>query len=795
MRKNKRVTAQSSENVFGAITKNVFGFAGEGDRMDTKLLRKTGLSLDREELMVNETLFHNANGYLGVRSNFEEGVPEGVGSIRGEYLNGFYDFADMPQAEKLCGLCEEKQTMLNIADTQTIFLSVDGETFSLFGGEVLESARELDMARGVTRRTVSWKSTQGAAVTVDVTRMASFAMLPLFTIEYRVTAQSDCTLRFSSLHIGSVKNYCDPTDPRLAAEAPQYLHAAPAAISGGASFVTAHTTKSGLSVTSAVKNVLSVPAEESLHAEGSSAEYTAAVSVKAGESVTLTKYTVLCDSVRYDDCRAETEHLLAQAVSVPLSDWYGKQKAYLDQYWETCAVQVEGDDDLSRAVTYNLYQLIQSVGKDPHSNIAAKGLSGEGYEGHYFWDTEMYMLPFFSLTRPDIARNLIEYRHTILPYARENARILGHKKGALYAWRTIMGKECSGYFPSGSAQYHIDGDIAYSVISYYLLTKDVDFLAKTGAEIVCETARLWIDAGSWYKGTFRINDVTGPDEYTCIVNNNYYTNCLAKYNLDWACKFCAILEKAGKLAPLAEKIGLTQDELDEFRRASDAMYLPYDEELDLNPQDDSFLTKKAWDLAATPKEDFPLLLHYHPLYLYRFQVCKQADTVLSHFVMEDYQKLSTMRHSFAYYEKVTTHDSSLSTCIFSIMASRLGMPEKAYDYFGESSKLDLFNTHHNTKDGIHTANMGGTYMAIVYGFGGLRVKESGLCLAPALPAGWTSYRFRVRYEDALIGVRVTKDGGELTLCEGSPKELFLYGKPVTLGKTLPFALNPGWGKE
>ena len=754
--------------------------------MNTKLLRKTNLSLDREELMVNETLFHNANGYLGVRSNFEEGVPEGVGSIRGEYLNGFYDFADMPQAEKLCGLCEEKQTMLNVADTQTIFLSVNGENFSLFGGEVLESARELDMAQGVTRRQVSWRSAGGAQVQVESTRMASFAMLPLFTIEYKVTAVTGCRLQFSSLHIGSVKNYCDPSDPRVAAESPQYLHAAPAELQDGVSYVTAKTTRSGLTVTSAVKNVISAPAQEGLRAEGSSAEYTASLSLKAGESVTLTKYTVLCDSVRYGDCRAQAARLVAEAAAQPLSHWYEKQREYLDKYWESCAVQVKGDDDLSRAVTYNLYQLIQSVGKDPHSNIAAKGLAGEGYEVHYFWDTEMYMLPFFSLTRPDLARNLIQYRHTILPYARENARIMGHQKGALYAWRTIMGKECSGYFPSGSAQYHINGDIAYSVVNYYLLTKDVDFLAECGAEILFETSRLWIDAGSWYKGSFRINDVTGPDEYTCIVNNNYYTNCLAKYGMYWACRTYQILKDAGKLAPVAEKIGLTREEIEGFREASEKMYLPYDEELDINPQDDSFLQKKVWDIAATPKENFPLLLHYHPLYLYRFQVCKQADTVLSHFVMEDYQSLSTMKNSFQYYEKVTTHDSSLSTCIFSIMASRLGMPEKAYEYFGESSKLDLFNTHHNTKDGIHTANMGGTYMAIVSGFGGLRAKEKGLCLAPALPAGWESYQFRVRYEDALIDVTVDRDGGHLSLVEGSPKTLYLYDRPVDLHDTLTF---------
>lgn len=382
------------------------------------------------------------------------------------------------------------------------------------------------------------------------------------------------------------------------------------------------------------------------------------------------------------------------------------KKEYLKEYWNQSALEIEGDDELSLAVRYNLYQLIQSVGKEEHSNIAAKGLSGEGYEGHFFWDTEMYIEPFFVLTNPKIAKNLIEYRYSTLEEARENRRIMGHKKGVLYPWRTIMGKECSGYYPAGSAQYHINGDIVHSIVQYYLATKDVDFIAEKGGEIVFETARLWMDVGNYVEGEYHINGVTGPDEYTCMVNNNYYTNLTARENLNWAVKFYDLLKESDILKPVADKIRLTLSEIEKFKEAADKMFLPYDEKLKINPQDDSFLQKKVWDLKNTPKEDFPLLLHYHPLYLYRYQVCKQADTVLAHFIYEDAQSLETIYHSFLYYEKITTHDSSLSTCIFSIVASRLGLKEKAYDYFGDSAKLDLFDTHHNTRDGIHTANMG-----------------------------------------------------------------------------------------
>ena len=751
-------------------------------------------SLGNEDLMLNETLFHNANGYLGVRSNFEEGYPIDFQSIRGEYINGFYDFVEMKQAEKLCGLTEEKQTMLNVADTQGIKLSLDGEEFSMFAGEVLESSRVLNMEKGVTQRRVVWRSPGGKEVEITIVRMASFAMLPLFTIEYHVKALNfHGELRFQSTHIGSVLNYCDPNDPRVAGETFQHLFSEKAEYVNDASVITSHTSKSGLFITSVVKNLLSSPAKEERTTRNGSASHQFTVKIKLGETLTLTKYTVLCDSVRYPNCRTAALKQMERATSVPLVHWYRGQEQYLKAYWENCAVHVKGDDELSNAITYNLYQLIQSVGKDPHSNIAAKGLSGEGYEGHYFWDTEMYIQPFFLLTQPEIAKNLIEYRYTILDAARENARILGHQKGALFPWRTIMGKECSGYFPSGSAQYHINGDIAYSVINYYLLTKDIEFIVRCGAEIIFETARLWLDVGNYSGGKFQINCVTGPDEYTCLVNNNYYTNVLAQHNLKWAVKFYDLLQSKNRIAPIMEKIGLTKTEISDFQCAAELMYLPYDPILDINPQDDSFLSKKMWDLKNTPPEQFPLLLHCHPLYLYRYQVCKQADTVLAHFILEDAQRLETMKHSFEYYEQVTTHDSSLSTCIFSIMASRLGMPEKAYAYFGESSKLDLFNTHKNTKDGIHTANMGGTYMAIVYGFGGLRIKEDGLHIAPSLPAPWTEYDFKVRYEDSQIQVTVERQGCKITLLNGTKKKIYLYGKSFVLLNSLQFSLEE-WGK-
>ena len=763
------------------------------------------LKLDGNSLMVNEAVFHNANGYLGVRSNFEEGYKDGFDTIRGTYINGFYDFADMKQAEKLYGLTEEKQTIVNVVDTQTIVVELEGERFSMFEGTVLKSSRLLNMEEGYTQRSVLWRSPGGKEVEIVVRRMTSFVRKELFLIDYKIKSINfSGKVTIYSKHKGDVLNYFNPGDPRVAGES--FVHLIPESLDilQDRTYVVTNTSKSELSVTSGVTHRLFTRNREGIekelhhvkvdiHPEGHGAEYIIQGNITQGEELSLRKYTILSDSIRHahpkEACTLQVKQVLEDILSLPVEKLYAEQKRYLDEYWENAYLKIKGDDELSQAVKYNMYQLVQSVSKDSFGNIAAKGLSGEGYEGHFFWDTEMYIQPFFTLTDPQITKSLIGYRYTILDEARKNARIMGHEKGALYPWRTIMGKECSGYFPSGTAQYHINGDIAYSISAYYLATKDLEFIREKGAEILFETARLWMDTGTYQDGRFVIHEVTGPDEYTCLVNNNYYTNASAKNNLYWAVKFYGMLKNLGQVQEIIDKIDLKESEIMEFQEAEASMYLPYDEDLKINPQDDSFLSKKVWDLENTPKDKFPLLLHYHPLYIYRHQVCKQADTVLAHFIFEDYESLETIRNSFLYYERVTTHDSSLSTCIYSIMASKLGLKDKAYMYFGDSAKLDLMDAHKNTKDGIHTANMGGNYMAIVYGFGGVRIKESGLYMSPYLPKYWEEYEFKMHYQGGKILVKVERGLLTVELVEGDKTHVNLYGKEYELVKQVPVTLH------
>ncbi len=502
---------------------------------------------------------------------------------------------------------------------------------------------------------------------------------------------------------------------------------------------------------------------------------------KASNSICLTKYNVYSDGIRFENPELRVVSVLDQVENKSFDYFEAEQKRHLDTFWNASDIVIKGNDEDQLSIRFNMYQLYQSVGRDMFSNISAKGLSGEGYEGHYFWDTEIYILPTFQLSQNEIARNLLLYRYNQLEAARDRAKALGHKRGVKFPWRTISGIECSAYYPAGTAQYHINGDVAHSFIQHYIFTNDLDFMEQYGAEVLFETALLWIEMGHFHKGVFKIDAVTGPDEYTAIVNNNYYTNALAKHNLEWAVKIYDLFKAhaPAKLETLMNKVGINSEEIQIMDKAAKTMYLPHDKVLGIDMQDDGFLNKKKWDFENTPEEHYPLLLHYHPLTIYRYQVLKQPDTVLAHFLLEEYTDLETMKKSYDYYEGITTHDSSLSPCVYGIMASRVGYREKAYEYFGDSLKLDLENTHGNTKDGLHMANLAGTALSMIYGFAGLRISESGISLRPWLPDGWDEFAFKVKFRGRTILITIN-DSLKIDLLEGDVIDLMLNDKTYKL---------------
>jgi alpha,alpha-trehalose phosphorylase len=732
--------------------------------------------VDSGEIVLNETLFHTANGYIGIRGNFEEGVGAGVKTIRGSYINAFYDTEPINYEEKFSGYAEYNQTILNVIDSQSIELFLDDEKFSMFEGELIDYRRELDFDSGTVSRNVHWRSPLGKEVKIRTERFASFHTLELFMIRYSVESVNfSGKVKLVSILDGNVSNISSEDDPRLRASNGKNLNVAEISGNEAVSYISCNTKSSNLSMSCSMSHKKLTDFDEYVKTGSEAVRHSFETIVEPGNTCAIEKYSVYTDSRRHENLIEENLKINKIALENGFSFYSDYQNKFLADFWENADVIIEGDEKLQEGIRFNIFQLLQSVGKDRWSNIAAKGLSGEGYEGHYFWDTEIYIFPLFLYTDPSFAKNLLMFRYNTLDAARKRARDMAHPKGALYPWRTINGDECSGFFPAGTAQYHINTDVAYSIIQYLTVTEDYDFLADYAAEILFETARVMYDIGAYNSdGKFCINEVTGPDEYSCCVNNNYYTNVMTKYLFEYAAKAWNILQEnySEKLDKLAAGIAVTADEIKAFSAAAENMFIAFDEKLQIHPQDDSFLQKKKWDLKSIPKDKFPLLLHYHPLVLYRHQVVKQADTVLAHFLREEETTLDIIRNDFNYYEKVTTHDSSLSTCIHSIIASRLGEKEKAYNHFMHTARTDLDNLHGNSPYGIHTACMGGAWNSIVFGFAGMRVIKGNLHFHPSLPDAWKKLSFKILYKNRRLNV---------TLCEGGDIDVeILSGEPISI---------------
>jgi trehalose/maltose hydrolase-like predicted phosphorylase len=753
-----------------------------------------------EEALVNETLFALGNGYLGMRGTFEEGL--GRSGLEGTYINGFFESAPIIYGEKFQGFAENKQTILNLANAKVIRLWIGdggannpgggggtGEEFNLLTGKILSYQRALNMREGVLRRIMVWQSPQGKQVQLAVERLVLHTHQHTAMIRYQLTPlnfDGPITL-FSGIDGAIRQSEHAEDDPRLGTVfAGDVLKLEEQTFHGEVALMVHRTVTTRFSVACGIRNVLDTSSACELYNDGQSIGFVYKLEARRGLPVTLDKYMVYATS---RDTQAGTiaPTVLSEldtAVATGFDALRTEQVNYLANFWNAADIIIDGDDVLQCGIRFNMFHLLQSAGRDGRTNIAAKGLTGLGYEGHYFWDTEIYILPFFLYTQPEISRKLVEYRYHILDKARQRAREMSHPHGALYPWRTINGEECSANFPTGTAQYHINADIALAIQRYYDATEDEDFMKLYGTEILCETARLWLDVGDYidtHGHRFCINGVTGPDEYQILVNNNAYTNLMARENLRFAYQIVTWLRQTDIAAyeALVQKISLRVDEPAAWQEAAEKMYIPYDEERRIIPQDDAFLSKAIWDFEHTPRENYPLLLHYHPLVVTRYQVCKQADLVLAEFLLHDQFDHAQKLRDYNYYEPLTTHDSSLSGAIFGIVAAELGDTEKAYRYFADTATMDLENKHGNTRAGIHAANMAGAWQGIIFGFAGMRAK-AGLSFNPTIPEHWHAYAFKIRYRGRLIGVRVTPDEAIFELLTGESLEIRVGDRSIQL---------------
>ncbi len=718
-----------------------------------------------------ETLFSLANGHLGMRGDFEEPEPAGQ---RGTYINGFFETEPIVYGELAHGFAKNHQTMLNLPDGRVIRLQIDGEEFAMTRGTAKSYSRQLDLKRGILERRLSWTLPEGQQLDLVARRLVSFTRPDTAAISYafKLRGRGGKLKLISELDTGS-ENIKAAHDPRvgsklsegcvalrsseLRATARPELAAGPQCRAVGIATATVETRNTRLAVTCGALTVLEAGETCLAGVSAQTARKDERLQVifegdAAPEChISVTKYLVYLGPFGANGDAGRQAQLQDQLTALARNGFEAlatEQRAYLDRFWQSADIVIEGNPALQQAARFNVFHILQSAGKDGRSHMAAKGLSGEGYEGHYFWDTEIYADPLFTYTSPDVARQLLMYRHSTLDKARERAAEMDHQ-GALYPWRTIDGSEASAYYEAGTAQYHINGDIIFAARRYALVTGDRDFIRGPLAEMAVETARLWVDAGDFVehddgltvaemvarktgagraatersaRSVFVINTVTGPDEYTALVNNNVYTNLMARANLVWATDLMAWLavQAPAEHAELVQRLRIGAGEAAEWKRAADLMFVPHDPRRGLYPQDDAFFTKAIWDLKQTPKEKRPLLLHYHPLVIYRYQVLKQPDLVLAQFLQGDLFTAEEKRANFAYYEPLTTGDSSLSHCIQSIMAVETGDVEKGWSYFRKTVRMDLDDLHGNARDGIHAAAMAGSWLSLVYGFGGFR---------------------------------------------------------------------------
>jgi alpha,alpha-trehalose phosphorylase len=761
-----------------------------------------------EFLAQMETIFALGNGYLGLRGCPEEGRPNAENCT---LINGFYEIRPILYAEEAYGFAKTGQTILNVTDSKIIKLFVDDEPFWLPEANPLRFERRLDMKSGTLDREILWETPTGKQVSIASRRLVSFTDRHVAAISYRVTLLNAAAplIISSEMMTNEPSRRAASDDPRQAMTlAGRALHHR-ASYAKGCRIVLCHATEtSGLTLACVTDHVLETSCPHACKTVQSEDFGQVAFTIEARPHcpIHLTKYLVYHTSptASPEELCGRAEWTMDRVVSRGFPQLLAAQQEYMDDFWRRSDIRIKGvrEDrtnrttiEIQQAIRFNLFHILQASARADGTGVPAKGLTAQAYDGHYFWDIEIYLIPFLTYTSPRIARNLLSFRYRMLPQARARARQLGHR-GAMFPWRTISGEEASAYYAAGTAQYHINADIAYALRKYVQATGDEAFLHDFGAEILVETARLWLDLGFYSDakgGKFCINAVTGPDEYNTVVNNNAYTNLMARENLSYAAQIVQLLRATNPDAynALTHKTTLDFSEVDAWIRAANNMYIPYDENLKIIPQDDGFLERETWDFRKTPSDHYPLLLFYHPLDIYRKQVIKQADVVLAMFLLGSMFSAETKKRNFEFYDPLTTGDSSLSSCVEAVIAAQTGDIEKAIRYGMAALLMDLADVGGNVNDGCHIASMGGTWMMLTYGFGGLRDDDGSLSFWPRrAPDDNAVLSFRLTYRGQLLEVEIGLAKAEYTLRQGESLVIRHETEEIHLTRERPLAVRP-----
>ena len=742
-----------------------------------------GLHIDH--LPQSESVFALSNGHLGWRGTLDEREPFGR---PGAYLNGVFESHRMPYAEAGYGYPESGDTIIDIPDGTIMRTLIGDEPLDLRTGEVLDHEQCLDFRAGTLRRQTTWRSPAGVTIRLTSTRLVSLTHRSIGAIRYEVAALDvPVTVSVQSeIVVGGSANIPHP-DPHVAETLGQpYIPIAQHAVRSRATLI--HRTQhSGIAVTCAMDHTLTGPASTTSSTEVSQdlGRSTVAATLASGEVLRLDKFVghEYSRDLTPDALRDRAEAAVDEAKRMGFDALADAQRTYLAAFWDIGDVVVEGDERLQQAIRFALFHILQASVRAEGRPIPGKGLTGRGYGGNAFWDTESFVLPVLDYLLPQAARDVLSWRHATLGHARERATEL-HLAGAAFPWRTLEGDESSGYWPAGTVAFHINADITAAALHHMRATGDQRFAREIAVDLIVETARLWTSLGRFDDdGVFHIDGVTGPDEYSAIADDNLYTNVMAQQNLESAAELSERYEEA------AAALGVTAEERAGWRRAATAMSIPYDAKRGVHSQSAGFTEHERWDFDSVPPSDYPLQNHYPYFDLYRKQVVKQADLVLALYFRHDAFTLEQKTRDFAYYEELTVRDSSLSAAVQAVVAAEVGHLELAADYVAEAACMDIDDLHGDTANGLHIASLAGVWTALTAGYGGLRHDDDALHFGPRLPPSLTRMRFGLVVTGRELRVNVHGDHTEYTLVAGESLEITHFGESVLLQAGQPVTLR------
>ncbi len=759
--------------------------------LDTDPWRVREPHVDLETLAVGESLLTLSNGYVGIRGTLDEVEPFGM---RGTYLSGVYETHPLSYPEGGFGHPEEGEALVTVADGTPMRLLVDGIPLDLREIRPELHERALDLRTGTLDRRLRWTTPAGTTVEVTSRRLVSLAERSISALRYEVRALDGPThlVVRSELAGGEITTTgVENDDPRVAECLDRAFEplAHTCRASGGA--LAARTRRSGITVAAAVHHLVDHRAGEDagdgddgarVHTDADEHRVvtTVAADLRAGGALTITKvvaHTWSRESAA-ESLVGEASAAVASALDLGWEGLLAAQCVVLDELWATADVEVDGDPELQQALRYDVFQLFCSAACIVNAPVGAKGLTGMGYSGHTFWDVEGFVVPALTLLRPEAAARLLRWRSGTLDSARERARTLG-RAGAAFAWRTISGPEVSAYWPASTAAMHVNADVSRAFWLYQDVTgEDVDTVG--GLAVLVETARLWMSLGHRdAAGAWHLFGMTGPDEYTGVVDDNVFTNLMARANLRRAADACRRREAR------AAELGVDHAETAAWRSTADAVCVPWDEGLGVHPMNANFTAYEEWPFEDE-RDSYPVQQHHHYAEFYRRQVLKQADLVQALWWCRDEFTDEEVAGDLAYYEARTVRDSSLSAAVQAVVCAHAQHPDLALRYLRECALVDLRDVRGDTAEGLHLASVAGAWLAFVAGLGGLREDREELELAPLLPSSLSRTAYHVTWRGRLLRVETTREGTAVTLVRGEgPVTVVVDGTPVRVTADTP----------